>query len=60
MNTLSGGRKRGKSNTEITCKVQPYRKCLGKERKSQKSSKTRQVGTIRTQITEEVILKDRP
>lgn len=59
MNTLRGGRQRGKSNTEITYKVQAYRKCLGKERKSQKSSKTRKVGTVRTQFTEE-ILKDRP
>jgi hypothetical protein len=60
MNTLRGGRQRGKSNTEISCMVQVCREGLGKERKSQKSSKTRQVGTLRTQFTEEVILKDRP
>ena len=45
---------------ECRGEVQVCREGLGKERKSQKSSKTRQVGTLRTQFTEEVILKDRP
>ena len=33
---------------------------LRKERKSQESSKTRPVGTTRTRLPEEVILRDRP